>query len=130
MLHAAGLQGAGGDALGFRAVCCQSYLPRCNNVAVDATAAGLIAEHWPDLVVFGHSHKAAHWCADGVHYVNPGSAGECARNTRVQGRMQWCGVLPRLACVLPSPQALSTGSAPSFYPGCHESTSVPGLMHL
>lgn len=44
--------------------------------AVDAAAAALIAEHRPDLVVFGHSHKAAHWQADGVHFINPGSAGE------------------------------------------------------
>lgn len=44
--------------------------------AVDAPAAALIQQHQPDLVVCGHSHKAAHWHAEGVHYINPGSAGE------------------------------------------------------
>lgn len=42
---------------------------------VDARTAALIAQHQPDLVVCGHSHKAAHWQAGGVHFINPGSAG-------------------------------------------------------
>lgn len=50
------------------AVCCP---------AVDPETAALIAQHHPDVVVFGHSHKAAHWEAGGVHYINSGAAGEC-----------------------------------------------------
>lgn len=47
-------------------------------LAVDGTTAALIAQHQPDLVVCGHSHKAAHWQAGSVHFINPGSAGEAA----------------------------------------------------
>eukprot|EP00878_Enallax_costatus_P015931 GHUV01016701.1.p1 GENE.GHUV01016701.1~~GHUV01016701.1.p1 ORF type:complete len:166 (+),score=34.89 GHUV01016701.1:738-1235(+) len=43
---------------------------------VDTSAARLLQLHQPDIVVFGHSHKATSWCEGGVHYINPGSAGE------------------------------------------------------
>jgi putative phosphoesterase len=36
---------------------------------IDPAAAGF------QVVVYGHSHKPAHWAKDGVLYVNPGSAG-------------------------------------------------------
>eukprot|EP00878_Enallax_costatus_P026809 GHUV01028809.1.p1 GENE.GHUV01028809.1~~GHUV01028809.1.p1 ORF type:complete len:241 (+),score=38.16 GHUV01028809.1:738-1460(+) len=42
---------------------------------VDTSAARLLQLHQPDIVVFGHSHKATSWCEGGVHYINPGSAG-------------------------------------------------------
>lgn len=29
----------------------------------------------PDVVIFGHSHKAVNECRDGILYFNPGSAG-------------------------------------------------------
>ncbi len=44
--------------------------------AVDPTAAALIQQLQPDIVVFGHSHKAAAWQAGGVYFINPGAAGE------------------------------------------------------
>ena len=43
---------------------------------IDPTAATLIRQHRPDIVVFGHSHKAAVCQYEGVLYVNPGSAGD------------------------------------------------------
>jgi predicted phosphodiesterase len=42
---------------------------------VDASAAALIEAHQPDIVVFGHSHKAAHWQSGSTHFINPGAAG-------------------------------------------------------
>lgn len=38
-------------------------------LALDAAAEGI------GMVVSGHSHKAGHVVREGVHYVNPGSAG-------------------------------------------------------
>lgn len=38
-------------------------------------AAKLIQQHRPDIVVFGHSHKACVAEHDGILYLNPGSAG-------------------------------------------------------
>lgn len=42
---------------------------------IDPAAAKLIKEHAPDIVVFGHSHKACVVWHNGALYVNPGSAG-------------------------------------------------------
>ena len=43
---------------------------------IDPTAATLIQQHRPQIVVSGHSHKAAMCQHDGLLYINPGSAGE------------------------------------------------------
>eukprot|EP00879_Flechtneria_rotunda_P032976 GHRR01036482.1.p1 GENE.GHRR01036482.1~~GHRR01036482.1.p1 ORF type:complete len:143 (+),score=52.56 GHRR01036482.1:1062-1490(+) len=42
---------------------------------IDASVASLVQQIQPDIVVCGHSHKPACWVADGVYYINPGSAG-------------------------------------------------------
>ena len=42
---------------------------------IDPTAAMLIQQHQPDIVVFGHSHRSAVTQHNGVLYINPGSAG-------------------------------------------------------
>jgi Calcineurin-like phosphoesterase superfamily domain len=43
---------------------------------VDAPAARLLlAQHKPDIVIFGHSHVYGHHCSDGVWFINAGGAG-------------------------------------------------------
>lgn len=43
---------------------------------VAAAATRLLELHQPDIIVFGHSHKASSWQSKGVCYINPGSAGQ------------------------------------------------------
>lgn len=42
---------------------------------VAPTAKAMLAEHKPDIVIFGHSHVYGEQRADGVWYINPGAAG-------------------------------------------------------
>ena len=52
----------------------------------DAVAAKLIHQHRPDIVVFGHSHKACIAMHDGIVYLNPGSAGMLCYQTCLSRR--------------------------------------------
>lgn len=38
-------------------------------------AEALVAQHQPDIVIFGHSHVCGEQHSDGIWYINPGSAG-------------------------------------------------------
>jgi putative phosphoesterase len=43
---------------------------------LDDHVTGLIAHHHPDVVVFGHTHKAFREEIDGILFFNPGYAGQ------------------------------------------------------
>ncbi|WIA28449.1 hypothetical protein OEZ86_010993 [Tetradesmus obliquus] len=62
------------QAAGWKLLVCHIVAPG-PTAKVDAAAAALIHQLQPDIVVCGHSHKACCWQADGVSYINPGSAG-------------------------------------------------------
>jgi putative phosphoesterase len=52
-----------------------------NPHAPDEKLRALLAKHRPDVVIFGHTHKACDQVIGGVRYFNPGYAGKPKLNT-------------------------------------------------
>ena len=72
---------------------------------VDAPAARLLlAQHKPDIIIFGHSHVYGHHCSDGVWFVNSGSSGPARFKLKRTAALlhlpeKGPGAEPRLECL-------------------------------